>query len=155
MAVKVVAIGNQLMGDDGIGLKVAERLRRMLEGRAIEVVVSETDTEYGLCRIEEGDVVFILDATNYGLPAGTVTACPAGCEHGPRSVRSFTHSVSLVDLLRTQVRFVRGYFIGIEVEEIGFSLELSEELQKAFDEICIKVWHFILEEQSRLNDQLG
>lgn len=145
MGVKVIAIGNRLMGDDSIGLKVAERLRGLLAKQTIEVVVSETDVEYGLSRIEEGDVLFLLDATNYGLPAGTITVCPAGSEPPEKIARPFAHDVSLVDLLRMQARFVRGYFIGIEVQEIGFSLELSQELRTAFDDVCQKVGELVLE----------
>ena len=146
MQAKLVAIGNRLMCDDSIALRVAERLRGKLALIGIEVVVCETDVSYGISRIEVNDVIFLLDATYSGLPVGQVTFSGDDLKRSGWSNQHahwHAHELSLLDLLRTQVRFARGYFLGIEVEKIDFGLELSATLQGAFDDICVKVYEIL------------
>ena len=51
--IKVFGIGNILLGDDGIGVKVVEKLNESIKsiGRDIEVIIGETDYLYCLNEI--------------------------------------------------------------------------------------------------------
>ena len=73
MNVKLIAIGNKLMGDDGIALLIAERLRTFFGENGIEVILGETDFEYCMDKVEEGGLILILDATRFGIDIGKVT----------------------------------------------------------------------------------
>ena len=57
MNVKLIAIGNKIMGDDRIGPLVAEHLEKFLSQLGIEVVIGETDIGYCLSKINEKDMI--------------------------------------------------------------------------------------------------
>ena len=55
--IKVFGIGNILLCDDGIGVRVAENLKEEIEalGDDIEVIIGKTDVLYCINKIEEDD----------------------------------------------------------------------------------------------------
>jgi len=73
MSVKLIAIGNKIMGDDAIGIKVAEEISTRLKKEEIVLIFGETDSEYALSNIKDGDLLFIVDSTYFQLAPGTVT----------------------------------------------------------------------------------
>jgi len=76
MKIKCIAIGNRIMGDDSIGIKVLEEISQELDKKNIEVIFGETDIDYGLSKIDEGDMLFIIDSTYFNIDPGTVTFTP-------------------------------------------------------------------------------
>ena len=76
MSIKCIAIGNRIMGDDSIGIKVLEELTTKLEKEKLEVIFGETDIEYALSKIEDSDLLFIIDSTYFNIVPGTVTFTP-------------------------------------------------------------------------------
>ena len=145
MRIKCIAIGNRIMGDDGIGIKVLEELLQELEKCKIEVIIGETDFDYGLSKIAEGDILFIIDSTYFNIDPGTVTFTPIekaiNCQWRIYS----QHQPSLINLLHTYKKSVKGYIIGIEVEKIHFCLDLSVTLKEKFFSICEEIRVFIYE----------
>ena len=144
MKVKCIAIGNRIMGDDSIGSKVLEELSSELEKEEIKVILAETDTNYALSKIDDGDLLLIFDSTYFNITPGTVTftpieealtreLCPIYSQHEP----------NLITLLKNYKKSVRGYIVGIEVEKICFSLVLSESLEEKFIDICKEIRQFI------------
>lgn len=137
--IKVIAIGNILLSDDGIGVKVLENLEKDLKNFSdnIQVIIGETDCYYCLDNIEGEDFLIILDSTYFGIESGSVIVLTL--EECDEYMKSFitAHEDSLINILRRQYREVKGYLIGIEIAEIGFSLELSTILQERFQEICL------------------
>lgn len=143
MKVKCIAIGNIIMGDDSIGLKVLEAISTQLQKENIEVIFGETDIDYALSKVDDRDLLFIFDSTYFNIVPGTVTFTPiekAIKQH--RQIYS-QHQPSLINLLDTYKKSVKGFIIGIEVKEIQFSLELSEILRSKFSNICEEVSNFI------------
>lgn len=132
------------MSDDAIGNLIAEELKEVLEKLGVEVIVGETDIEYCLSCIEDGDVLFIIDATLYGLEPGTLTileleSCKEDYDKGYSQ-----HQLSLIKLLSNcSVKKVSGYIVGIEVSNVGFGVEISEILKNNFNEIKQRVYDFI------------
>lgn len=143
MAVKCIAIGNRIMGDDSIGIKVVEALSTQFIKKNIEVVLGETDIDYALSKIEDGDLLFILDSTYFNIVPGTVTFTPIKEAYIQYQQVYSQHQPSLIQLLNIYKKSVDGYIIGIEVSEIHFSLELSDILKEKFSNICDKVSDFI------------
>ena len=142
MAVKCIAIGNRIMGDDGIGIKVAEELLPRFQQDNIQVVFGETDIDYALSKIEDGDFLFILDASYLKLNPGSVTI--TSIEGATKNHKFFSqHQASLIDLVKIYGKSVEGYVVGIEVKEIHFSLFLSDILQRKLPDICKEVYDFI------------
>lgn len=143
MKIKCIAIGNRIMGDDSIGIKVLEEISRELEKEKVEVIFGETDIDYSLSKIDEGDMLFIIDSTYFDIAPGTVTFTPIE-ETIKRQEQIYSqHQPSLINLLKTYKKSVKGYIIGIEVEKIHFSLDLSETLKEKFLSICKEIREFI------------
>ena len=76
MKITVIGIGCLLMKDDGIGIRVAEIMKGELVKEDIETIIAETDFEYGLYAVQDGDFVIILDAIATGKKPGRITALP-------------------------------------------------------------------------------
>lgn len=99
-AVVVIGLGNPLMGDDGLGIAVLERLRaRYRLPAGVELVDGGTWGLNLLPVIEDADGVILIDAIDTGAPPGT----PARLEHGslPRylATKISSHQVDLRDVL--------------------------------------------------------
>lgn len=143
MEAKCIAIGNRIMGDDSIGIQVLEELSPQLMEGGIQVVFGETDVDYALSKISDEELVFILDSTYHGIEPGTVTFTPIDGLSILHSPIYSQHQPSLIHLLKLYKKCVKGFLIGIEVEEINFSLELSDGLKNNFMDICSEVRNFI------------
>lgn len=146
MKIKCIAIGNRIMGDDSIGVKVLEKLSSELEKERIEVIFGETDFDYALSKIDDRDLLFIIDSTYFDIDPGTVTFTPIEKAMTKHQKQIYSqHQPSLINLLKTYKKSVEGYIIGIEVEEIHFSLDLSDILKEKFLSICEEIYEFICE----------
>lgn len=128
MKIKVIAIGNILMSDDGIGIAVVEKIKHELEEDNIKVIIGETDFNYCASMIEEKDFIFIIDGAYFGKKPGEITLCSI------KEYRSFKkeysqHSYSLLDLIDLYYKDVEGYIVGIEISNVDFNLGLSDTLK--------------------------
>ena len=137
--IKIIAIGNRLMQDDGVAIAVAENLRDKLELMGLEVIIAETDFQFCFHLLKEDDFVTIIDATCTDAEPGTVhtfelkeAAC-AYCKTGSQ------HEISILDLMRLYSKPLKGYLIGIEIAETEFGFELSEFIKSKFNNICFEV----------------
>lgn len=147
--IKVIGVGNILSCDDGIGVRVAKELKkRFTEIEEIEVIIGETDYMYCLDNINDDDFVIIIDSTYFMIRPGIITSlnfedCDKiifrNCENNKSA-----HDESLLRILRNERRNIKGCLIGIEVDKIEFSLELSKRISKKFDLICDNVYYEIL-----------
>ena len=145
MGIKVIGIGNRIMGDDAIGVMLAEDLKESLEKLGIEVIIGETDVDYCLSFVEEEDFLFIIDATLYGLEPGTLTIEEIKKEKLYSKEEYSQHQISLVKLISIcDIRNVSGYILGIEVVDVDFGIELSPVINDKFNDIKNKVYDFIV-----------
>ena len=147
--IKVIGIGNILSCDDGIGVRVAKELKkRFTEVEEIEVIIGETDYMYCLDNINDDDFVIIIDSTYFMIRPGIITSlnfedCDKIIFRNCGNNKS-AHDESLLRILRNERRNIKGCLIGIEVDKIEFSLELSKRISKKFDLICDNVYYEIL-----------
>jgi hydrogenase maturation protease len=143
MSVKVIAIGNSIMGNDMIGLRVLENIDCRLKANHIETYIGETDFEYCLSAISNNDFIFVIDAAILGGRLGELTIIPL--EAYPSQIEGYTqHLFSLLDLIHFYHKDVRGYVIGIEVENIVYSLNLSIDVEMLLNSISSNVFHNII-----------
>ena len=145
--IKVFGIGNILLCDDGIGVRVAENLKEEIEalGDDIEVIIGKTDVLYCINKIEEDDEVIIIYSTYFMTRPGAVTVKSLDrCDEFINYDYS-PHEESLLSLLRKERRDVKGYLIGIEISHIDYSEELSKILNRKFKDICTRVYNEISE----------
>lgn len=144
MGMKVIGIGNRIMRDDAIGVMIAESLEEAIEDLRVQVIIGETDVDYCLSFIDDGDFLFIIDATLYGLEPGTLTAQEINKEKIYAKEEYSQHQISLVKLMGIcNVKNISGYILGIEVVDVDFGIELSDVITARFDDIKSKVYDFI------------
>jgi hydrogenase maturation protease len=150
MSVKIIAIGNRLMGDDGVAIHVIEKLGKSFEEGGMEVIIGETDFQYCLDKIEEGDFIVILDATWFGTEPGTVTInCLKDIYRLNANQSLFSqHGYSLIKALETCYKSIDGIIVGIEGKNFDFTLSLSSDIDASFDKICSKVYETIRNEST-------
>ncbi|WP_129597826.1 hydrogenase maturation protease [Anaerophilus nitritogenes] len=138
---KVIAIGNRIMGDDGVALYVLEEIKNEIKklNSEIEVIIGETDFVYCLNKINDHDFVIIVDSTYLGFKIGKVTLF--SFEEAKRYLNhtASQHEISLIHIITNYKIHIRGYLIGIEACNIDFSLNLSDHLQIIFKDICSEV----------------
>ena len=136
---KVISIGNRIMGDDGIGVLVLEEIKEELEKINVKVLIGETDFEYALRNIEDGDFVIIIDSTYLEVEPGVVTLIELDEAIKYSSENHTQHQLNLIDMIKIYRKDVRGYILGIEVSSVDFSLDISDRLKINFDNICREV----------------
>lgn len=132
------------MGDDAIGIKVLEEISCELVQEDIEIIYGETDNEYALKRIQDGDLVYVIDSTYFGLEPGTVTFTPLD-NVIINGLPTTQHQPNLIYLIKLYGIEIKGFVIGIEISNVEFSVELSDALKLEFKSICNKVVEFIKE----------
>ncbi|OAA93714.1 hydrogenase maturation protease [Clostridium coskatii] len=149
MRAKVVALGNILMEDDGIGIKVLENIEEELAHNHIESIIGETDVEYCISQVKDGDFIFIIDASYNGKVPGTITV--ASLQDYKCKKKCYTqHSYSFIDLIGVYYKSLTGFIIEIEVASVSFKLGLSYNLQNKLKAISKDVLKSIF---LRLNDR--
>ncbi|MEG0371468.1 MAG: hydrogenase maturation protease [Clostridium sp.] len=141
--IRVFGIGNILLCDDAIGVRVAEKLINKRFGKGIEVIVGETDYMYCLDKIDKDDFVVIIDSTYFNIAPGMVTKLDFK-ECDMYLDDSFSqHEENLIKVLRRDFNYINGCLIGIEIGSIDYSLDLSSELESRFKDICREVTSII------------
>jgi hydrogenase maturation protease len=139
--IKIIAIGNILMGDDAIGIVVLNNIKDELLNlsRNIEVIIGETDFIYCLNKIDENDFVIILDSTYLGLKPGEIIVNTFDECINNMSFNDSHHDLNLIRLINKYKKSTKGFVIGIEAYNISYNLEISNELKCILHNICINV----------------
>lgn len=143
MNIKVIAIGNTLMEDDGAAIIVMKKIQKVLLKNNIKVINAETDFEYCISLIEENDFIIFLDAAYYNKAPGELTVISIK-KYNSKKKYYTQHSLSIIDLIKLYYKNVNGYIIGIEIAEVNFKLGLSRELQEKIEMISKNVLKEIL-----------
>ncbi len=97
----VLGIGNLLMGDEGVGVRVVEALERARWRPAgVTLVDGGTGGFHLLEYLQEFTPIVMIDATLDGQPAGTVSVLrPRYASDFPRALTA--HDIGLRDLVET------------------------------------------------------
>ncbi len=143
--IKIFAIGNIILGDDGIGVKVMEFIGAQLESynKEVKVLIVGIDYIYCLNEINKEDTVILVDSTYFGIEPGRVSVLNLKeCDKFISPCRDM-HSENLLRVLREEYREISGYLVGIEVEKVNYSLELSKTLMDNLPKITKKVFREI------------
>lgn len=137
----VLGCGNTLMGDDGVGIRVIERLQEMKLPENVEVIEAGVGGMSILSWIEDADKAVIVDAVQTGNePAGTVYEF-TDKELPPSDMFMLSlHDLNLVDTINVG-RVVQKMpeeivIIGVEVKRVAeFTKELTPEVEGAIPEV--------------------
>lgn len=143
--VLVLGIGNTLMGDEGVGVRVVEALSRIPLPEYVTCLDGGTGSFLLLEPMQQARQVILIDATADGAPAGTVHYLR------PRFARDYPHTltahdIGLKDLLDTF------YLLGDTVDVRLFAVsiaplqDLCVELSPAIRAAVPRVVEFVLDE---------
>lgn len=137
--IRIIGLGNELRGDDAVGLLVARRIRQEV-GDRIEVIEAQM-VGVGLIDLMEGArVAILIDAARSGQSPGTIHRLDASA--GPIALQIFPHSshalgiAEALELARVLgVLPPRVIVYGIEAGNTEAGQALSSPVANALDEV--------------------
>lgn len=143
LAIRVVGVGNPLMGDDGIGIAVVERLEREGVQAGVEVIDGGTGGLTLLTLMEGARAVVLVDALEMGRTPGTVIAS-AYSEWRFRIAGSglSLHQAGLAEVLALGAELgelPEVFVVGIQPAVIAMGQELSAAVAAALPEAVAAV----------------
>ncbi len=144
MTTRIVCVGNELVCDDGVGIRVGRILRDLALPEGVEVVLA---SDVGLDLIDtilSATRLVLVDATRTGHPPGTLRVL------SQESVRDFAqtpcccHAVGLPELLRLAARLDARprsvVLVGVEAAILDrFGTELSAAVRVALPDAVAEV----------------
>ncbi|MGB8452134.1 MAG: hydrogenase maturation protease [Anaerocolumna sp.] len=142
MNLKLIAMGNVLMKDDGIGIFITRAMEEELIGKGVEVIFGETDFGYCISKVNDSDTVIILDAASYGKNPGELSIIPLN-NYTPNRNGYTQHGYNLLDILKLYYPNLEGDILAIEVKDITFGFGLTQELQKKKKDIIREIFTYI------------
>jgi hydrogenase maturation protease len=138
----VLGIGNLLMGDEGVGVRVIETLTREAWPADVALVDGGTGGFHLLEYLRDFNPIIMIDAAMDGRPAGTVGLIrPKYASDFPRALTA--HDIGLRDLV--EAAQLTGalpdiHLITVSIVEIqSMELRLSPEVAAAIPEACAAV----------------
>ena len=123
------------MGDDGVGVHAAMTLCR--EGGLDGADILEVGTAIldALPALEAADRIIVMDAVCAGDVPGTIYRIPLSC-CAENSCIASVHGLSLVRILTIYGKQVpNGVVLGMEPDNIGWSMSLSPQVEKALPKL--------------------
>ncbi len=141
-----LGIGNYLMGDEGVGVYIANKLAESDCPEGVGILDGGTSGLHMLGIMEQFPVVVMADATLDGRDAGTVRLLePRFSADFPRAMS--THDLGLrdvIDGLTFTGRLPKIYLFVISVEQVQpMYVGLSPAVQQAADTVIRKVQHLL------------
>ncbi|RFM36968.1 hydrogenase maturation protease [Chitinophaga silvisoli] len=138
----LLGVGNYLMGDEGIGVHVAQRLETSQEIPGIDVVDGGTGGFHLLEFFEQYEKVILVDATLDGKTPGTIRCIkPKYASDFPPEISA--HDIGLKDLvsaLQLLDRMPELYLFVVSIESIQQQgMELTEEIEESIPSLLEEI----------------
>ena len=153
MAVLIMGIGNYLMGDEGVGVHVAQRLAKETLPEGVDVLDGGTGGFFLMEYFENYPVVILIDATLDDRPTGTIRLIePRFAADFPRAMS--THDIGLRDLVEGLAilgKMPKIYLFAVSIEMIqSQQIKLSPELERVMPELLEQVKNMALRQNLEL-----
>jgi hydrogenase maturation protease len=139
----VLGIGNILMADDGVGIRVIEGLRSMSLPAGVEVVDGGTSGADLVDILAERRKAIVIDAIDVGAVPGTVMrfAGDSWTEHASQAISlhevGLGQAMSMVKLIGVAPQEM--VVFGIQIQCLEPSLELSRPVKEAIGSVVQQV----------------
>jgi hydrogenase maturation protease len=145
----VVAFGNPLMGDDGVGLAVLARLQKAGLPPSVRLAEGGTDATT-LGRLWQGEKkVVLVDAVALGKPAGTIHLLKGEQILQLRQDQAHAHALSLPTLVQwvllayPELEAAELYLVGVEPAQLAATGQLSPPVAAAVPAACQEVLNIL------------
>ena len=146
MSKVIVGVGNPLLGNDGIGIIIADMLRDMFKDIYYDIKI-ESSMAGGIeiCEMIAGfDFAIIIDAY-MGENEGNVRELSIDEYEG--RVSHDVNFASAYNTLKNYIKMPELRIIGIEISDVDFG-EISEEVKKAIPVVLNKIEEIMREENA-------
>ncbi len=135
----VLGVGNLLLGDEGVGVHLIQRLREMEIGEGVELIDGGTSLLDFLTRMEDISKLIIVDAIKLGGKPGRTYKISVDDTlfKGGKDITSL-HQLAVVETLALTKKMGKlppTVIIGIEPKEIAYGLELSPEIERELEKM--------------------
>ncbi|MFT5729847.1 MAG: hydrogenase maturation protease [Desulforhopalus sp.] len=132
MQTLILGIGNELLGDEGVGVHAARLLRKENLPKQIKIVEVGTAILEALPDLEQADRVIILDAMKDDQPPGTVYKISLDHCSGASCIASM-HGFDIFRVMALAGRSTPPpvMVFGVEPQKIEWSLELSTSVTES------------------------
>lgn len=149
----ILGIGNYLMGDEGVGVHLAQQLEKELLPPAVDVLDGGTGGFHLLSYFEQYKTVIIVDATLDNNPVGTIRLIkPRFASDFPKAMS--THDIGLKDLtgaLQLMDKMTSVYLFVVSIDSLQQqSIELSPEIAAVLPLLKQQLFELIERVQHRL-----
>jgi hydrogenase maturation protease len=151
----ILGIGNYLMGDEGVGVHVANRLQQQSLPCGVDVVDGGTGGFHLLGYFEGYETVILVDATLDNNPLGTIRLIRPRFAHDFPKAMS-THDIGLKDMvsalqLLDKMPDIHLFVVSIEsLQQQG--IELTEPVEKAIPGLMIKILELAMELKNKTQE---
>ena len=139
----IAGVGSVLRGDDGVGIKALGYLKAKLNHQDFDFLEFATQSFDILNYIKQYHLTFIIDAVNFGMPAGHVRSFSLeDINLGAEKNNLSSHAISLNDLLKLYKTLGiknKVCIIGIQPGNTSYGRELSPEVIRSFPNILEKI----------------
>ncbi len=146
MQTVILGLGNELLGDEGVGVHAIRLLIKEKLPRPVKLVEVGTAILDALPEFEHADHIIVLDAVQHGGVPGTVYKIPLGHCTRPTSIASM-HGFDIFRVLALAER--RGtpavMVLGVEPELLQWSLQLSSQVEASLPHLVAAVRSELLE----------
>jgi hydrogenase maturation protease len=129
----VLGLGNIIIKDEGVGVRVAERMQQMSLPPDVEVLDGGIKGLDLLDFIEDRKKVIVVDAVKAGAPPGTLFRFTDKDIAGKKGMLRSAHGIDFSDVIAISAFMGKKpdiVFIGIEPEDLGAGMELSPLIEK-------------------------
>ncbi len=137
--VLVLGIGNILLRDEGVGVRVIEMLQTMELPSMVEVCDGGTAGVDLLDVLADRRKVIVIDAALADEPPGTVVRLAPGDITPEHPVTLSLHQVGLLEALKMTKLMgcapENVVILGVVPKDLGYGLELSEEISKVVPKV--------------------
>lgn len=137
--IAVIGVGNILMGDEGVGVRVVEELGKLKLPEGVQLIDAGTAIHALMGRLSGFDKLVIVDAIKGGGPPGTIYRITLDEVKSDPPKPFSLHDLGVLETLRVE-RLIGDapeevVIVGIEPERVEPSLELSPLLKGKLPEL--------------------
>lgn len=143
----VVGVGNEMRGDDGVGILLAKRIASIgLPSVSVKTLQGDMTELYYIW--QDADVVIILDAIDAHLQPGEWCLLTESTVATVKQIsHQSTHSISLIQTLEIARTLgmmpPKFYFIGVQIENVDVGKQLSKRVESRLPTIVEQVLQLI------------
>lgn len=129
----ILGIGNIIIKDEGVGVRVAQEMQRMSLPPDVEVLDGGIKGLDLLDFIEDREKVVVVDAVKAGAPPGTLFRFTDKDLAGKKGMLRSAHGIDFSDVIAIAALMGKKpdiVFLGIEPEDLSVGMELSPLIEK-------------------------